>query len=304
MEPSQIKKLEQLGFDQWCVIGNKLGGVVNVVGLLTSDLEVEVREAVKLLFDKHGRRIPKGLRADVCDANRDFYLKQPQMAQEVDFANRISRLEECLGVDIPITAEQLKQEAKRLLTLIQENSQIANITNGVWLPVILPKLITDDIGTELEYYLTAVGKSYAKTFSDRKFYNYREGDLADKVSIIDGSRHNQLIEQMKQCPVLGIHFPNPCQGFSVNASREQMAMLPEGFILSGLDTVIAMITYSDILARDFHTPGLDLAALSWRSLGYSLYFGPDGGRLDFDCRGSLGVAYGVCSSGLLFLREC
>jgi hypothetical protein len=51
-----------------------------------------------------------------------------------------------------------------------------------------------------------------------------------------------------------------------------MATLPEGFILSGLDTAIAMVMYSDILARDQYTPDLMLAALSWQSARYSPQF--------------------------------
>jgi hypothetical protein len=106
---------------------------------------------------------------------------------------------------------------------------------------------------------------------------------------------------MKQGPVKGIHFPNPLQGFSIKASREQMLTLPKGFILSGLDTAIAMIMYPDVLARGYLTPGLDLAALSWQSADYSLFFRADVSRLDFDNSDGLAVDYGNYSGGLLFL---
>jgi len=285
----------------------QIEALINIIGeekakrLLNGEISVKFEEVVKVLFDKHGRRIPEGLSASVCDANRDFHLNQPKLEAEVDYANRITRLHGCLNVDTEITAEQLKTETERLLALIRDNSQIANIANGVWLPVILPQLMIDDLGTTLEQYLEGVGKSYTKTFSDRKF-NHREGTLANEVSIIDGSRHDQLIQKMKQGPIIGIHFPNPLRGFSIHSDREQMLTLPEGFILSGLDTVIAMIMYSDILARDWNTPGLDLAALSWQSANFSFNFKAFDVRLEFDFAAYLAFARDVYSSGgLLFL---
>lgn len=276
-------------------------GEDNAKGLLLGGISVEFKEVVKKLFDKHGRRIPESLKANVCDPNRDFRLDQLKLETETDFANRILRLHGCLSIDTEVTTEQFMAEIERLLAVIRENSQIANIANGVCLPVVLPKLVTDDIGAELELYLAGVDKSYTKTFGDRKFYNYRKGDLGGKVSVVDGSRHNQLIERMKGGPVIGLHFPNPLQGFSIHADREQMSTLPEGFILSGMDTLIAMVMYPDILARDYNTLGLDLAALQWQSADYSLYFEARGAELDFDFAGNLSVALDGYSGGLLFL---
>ena len=270
-------------------------------GLLAGNVLTEFKEVVKKFFDKHGRRIPEGLQADVCDANWNFRMYRPELFEEVDFANRITRLHGCLSIDTEVTAEQLKTETERLLAIIRENSQIANIANGVCMPVVLPKLVTDDLGTELELYLAGVNNSYAKTFGDRKFYNCRKGTLANEVNIVDGSRHDQLIARMKQEPVIGLHFPNPLQGFSINASREQMATLPERFILSGMDTPIAMAMYPDILACDYNTPGLDMAAFSWQSAGYSLDFKAYDDSLDFSYTDSLARAYDSYSGGLLFL---
>lgn len=266
------------------------------------EVKVSFEDAVKTLFDKHGRRIPEGLQANVCDANREFRLDQPKLNKEVDFANRILRLHECLSIDTKITAKQLKAETERLLALIRDNSQIANIANGVYLPIILPKLVTDDLGAELELYLVGVNNSYAKTFGDRKLYNHRKGTLANEVSAVRGSRHNRLISRMKESPIIGLHFPNPLQGYSIHADREQMSTLPKGFILSGMDTPIAMAMYPDILARDWNTPGLDMSVLQWQSAdGWALYFRAHGGRLTFDGTDDLALADGSYSGGLLFL---
>ncbi len=277
-----------------------LGGEEMARKVQRGEVRVNFKEALKVLFNKHGRRIPEGLSASVCDADRNFQLNQPKLDKEVDFADRILRLHECLSIDTGVTAEQFKAETERLLALIQNNSRISNIVNGVWLPVVLPQL-TIDIGTALEQYLEAVDESYAKTFDNRKLYNYRKDGLINKVSIVDESRHDQLVERMKQGSVIGIHFPNSLQGFSINASREQMQTLPEGFVLSGIDTPIAMAMYPDILARNWNTPGLDLAALSWRSADHSLCFEASDDFLGFVLTGGLADAYDFCSGGLLFL---
>ncbi|MDP3900250.1 MAG: hypothetical protein Q8Q23_04175 [bacterium] len=280
---------------------NKLGGQEVWDAWLRGKKTVTIKDAISLFFDKHGRRIPEGLQANVCDANRNFGLDQPKLEKEIVFAYRILRLHECLSIDSEVTAEQLKAETERMLAMIRENSQIANIANGVCLPVVLPKLVTNDLGAELELYLAGVNNSYAKTFGNWEFYNRRKGTLTNEVSVVDGSRHDQLISRMKEGPVIGLHFPNPLQGFSIHASREQMSILPKGFILSGIDTPIAMVMYPDILARDWNTPGLDLAALQWRSTGYSFFFRAFDAKLGFYGTDSLAGARGGCSGGFLFL---
>ena len=276
-------------------------GEANAKKLLAGDLTVEFKEVAKVFFDKYGRRIPQGLLASVCDANRNFELTQPGLDYDAQYANRIMRLYDCLGVDTGITAKQLRIETERMLALIRGDSQIVNILNGVWLPVVMPPLTNDDLGTTLEMYLEGVDRSYTKTFSVRKFYNYRKGTLKDEVSIVNRSRHNQLIERMKQGAVMGIHFPNPLQGYSISADREQMKTLPKGFILSGMDVVIAMAMYPDVLACGWNTPGLDLAALSWQSADASLGFWANDDELRFGNAGYLAHAYVDYSGGLLFL---
>jgi len=278
-----------------------LGGEDVARKIQKGEVKVSFEDVVKTLFDKHGRRIPERLQANVCDADRNFRLDRPKLDMETDFANRILRLHECLSIDTKVTAEQLMAETERLLAIIKGNLQIANIVNSVCLPVVLPKLVTDDLGAELELYLAGVNNSYTKTFSDRSFNNYRKGYLNGKVSIVNGGRHDHLISRMKEGPVIGLHFPNSLQGFSNLADREQMSTLPKGLILSGMDTPIAMVMYPDILARDWNTLGLDIAALQWRFASYSLYFKAFDVRLGFDYTRRLASARGDYSGGLLFL---
>lgn len=295
------KNYDDLTDGHWRALGTKCGGFENVLDILRGEKTVTVKDAIRIFFDKHGRRIPESLQANVCDADRNFRLDQPKLDEESDFSNRILRLHRCLSIDTEVTAKQMKAETERLLAVIRGNSQIVNITKGVCLPVVLPKLMTDDLGATLELYMSGVNSSYAKTFDNQKFCNYRKGTLANKVSVAPGTRHDQLIGRTKKGPVIGLHFPNPLQGFSINASREQMLTLPKGFILSGMDTSIAMIMYSDILARGWKTPGLDMAALQWQSADYSLNFRAFDDKLGFDKTGYLSTVDDHYSGGLLFL---
>jgi len=302
--------------ERWMIQGwtnGELNALVKNLGEETArkiqrgEVKVSLEEVMKVLFDKHGRRIPEGLRANVCDPNRDFRFDQLELIGKAYYANGIKRLHDTLEVDTGISAKQLKREIEHLLAILRENSRVANIINGVWLPVIMPKLEADDLGTTLEQYLEAVGKSYTDVFPDRKFNNYLKGKLVDQVSIVDNSRHDQLIKRMRQGPVPGIHFPNPLQGFSFQADREQIVTLPERFVLSGLDTVIAMVMYPDILAWNYWTPDLDLAALSYQSTADSFYFEAlydvvvDEDELNFGDTANLAHAYNGFSGSLFFL---
>ncbi|MAG12746.1 hypothetical protein CL630_02965 [bacterium] len=301
MDLSKIERFEQLSFAQWVALGNRIGGLESVIGTLQGEFEVALKRVVNILFDKHGRRIPKGLSANVCDANREFYLRQPDLLTETHYVNRMMRLRDMLGVNMNISAEEFKNETEHLLRLLRGDVLTANLTNGVYLPVVLPKLQHNDLGVELERCLAAVGKSYVGMFPEREFRNRREGALDGAVSIVPGSRHKQLIKRMKKGPVIGLYFPSSLQGFSVDAAREQIASLPKGFILSGLDIVIAMIMYPDVLVHDWGVRGFDLVALSWQSAEYSFFFAVGNDLPYFDNTYNCVDAYRGDSGGLLFV---
>jgi hypothetical protein len=287
---------------------DKLGGLQVWDAWQRGEKTVTVKDAIQPLFDKHGRRISEYLPADactvtkVCAVNGNYRLDdQPKLVTVDDFAIRILRLYRCLGDYFQVTAKQFKTETERLLAIIRKNPEVANIVNGVYLPIILPKLVTDDLGAELEFYLTGVNNSYTKTF-DKRVFNYKcKGNLTNQVKVVDGSRHDQLIARMKKSSVIGLHFPNPLRGYSVCASREHMSTLPKGFILSGMDTPIAMVMYPDVLARDWNTPGLDMAALQWLTTYGSLSFNASNNGLYLNQTGCLAYAHASFSSGLLFL---
>ena len=291
---------------QLAAILNKVSGGdrAKLEAILRDETEISIIERAVKLFDKNGRRIPpKDLQAAVCNPDKKFYLVQPRLIL-ADYADRLVRFQEAFKAGPVMSAAEFEGRSKELVSEIRNQKDLANLLNGVYLPVILPKLDSfEDYGRTLEeIFLPAVTFAYEKQFPDRKFYNYRKNDLVDKVSIVEGTRHEQLVGKMTQDYVVAIYFPNSLQGFSVFASREQLSVLPGFlFLAGGFDASVALAMYPDVLARDYQAPGYDLSALIWRSPGYSLYFRADDDGLVFDRGGDLGFANDNYSSGLLFL---
>ena len=283
---------------------NLLGGEDEALAVLRGEKTLRIEAPEIKLFNKNGRRIPsKGLQNAVCDPDKDFRLIQPEFKTMGDYTQRLIRFLQMFPG--PMSVAEFEGKTKKLVSELESNKLLVNLLNGVYLPIILPQIEAKnfDYGTILEnMFLSAVKKAYEAQFPGRNFYNYCKGELANRVSIVEGSRYEILVERMKQGIVYALYFPNPLQGFSVLASREQMAVLPESLILGGgIDASTAMVMYPDILARDFKTSGYDLSALLWQSSDRSLYFRAYDDGLSFDDGADLGDAYDDYSSGLLFL---
>jgi hypothetical protein len=282
--------------------GGNAEALENFEGLVRDELTAEIvfKDATVVLVDRNGRCIPTGVSGKVIDANRDFRLVQP----EIDYAARLDRFKGlCPDTMVFPTAQEFQTRVEAILEEIRSNWQITNLLRGVWLPIVLPQLKVADYGTVLEEtFLTAVKASYERQFSGRTFYNYRAGEFAGKVSVIEGTRHHQLLARMAEGPVVAVYFATALQGFGITADREQIRALPlpGSCILSGaIDIATAMTMYPDVLGLNWNTPGLDAAANQWWKPAYSLYFLAGDGRLVFGSR-CLG-AYDRHSGGLSFV---
>lgn len=198
-------------------------------------------------------------------------------------------------------ATDFKKRIEVLLSMIRGDDRLSPILNGVHIPICLPKCEIDDYGSLIdELLLPTLKKSYEATFMNRSFVNSMIGKLHGLLSIASESRQERLIEKMTNEPVYGILFPVALQGFSILAAREQMVQLPEGFVLSGvLDSCIAMIEYSDVLARDANVPTLVCAGTTWQD-NMSLCFHPSNKVLNF-CVVDEAFAIGSFSPGLLYI---
>lgn len=271
--------------------------------LLAGDVKLEFRQVLKDFFDRNGRRFPLNLRAAVCDPNSNFKLARQE---KVDFTARLYRLADALEMAVPISAVQFEDETGKLIELVKTvaGGRCANVLKGVCLPAIVPLMPDADYGLALkDVYLKALQRAYKKAYPDRAFVNHQRGELANQVKIAADTRHDQFMAKAKQGWQVILFFPNPLQGFSVLAQREQLAELPEEFSLAGgIDGLPAWTMWVDVLARDYQTPGLDFSALQWQASACSLYVNARDGSADFDSRGNLGHARGHYSGGLSFAR--
>ena len=272
-------------------------------------LEAYSRGEIKLVFqdntvkfvDVNGRVIPIKLKGKVVDANRSFHLVQP----EIDYTAIMARLLMFFGVELMngfMDVEKFEREGKAIIARAKADKQTNNLLKGVHLPICFPKLAVSDYGrTFEEIFLAAAARSYCDAFPGRTFTNHRKGDLAGKVSVVNGTRHERLVEAMAKGSVTGVFFPTAFQGYGIEADREAIKGLPNNYLLTGaLDTSVAMVAFPQVLARDYYTPGLDCAANSWGS-GISLFFRPGGSGLSFGDRG-LG-AYVFFSGGVFVLGQ-
>ncbi|MBI4427273.1 MAG: hypothetical protein HY569_02225 [Candidatus Magasanikbacteria bacterium] len=279
---------------------------------LAGELEPTFVGVVRAFFDQHGRFIPRSITASHTDPNRDFSLAPPNGGWEkydlvqLNLSARVARLASFVPSDAGLilpTAEEVcgfLARCEAIRVRVRDDKTVANILNGPNLPTFLPKFRVGDLGTFVELLVTIVKRSYEAQFPGRTFYNHRVGDLVGKVSVVEASRFQQVISEMAHNHVSGLDFLTPFQGFSIPADHEAVALLPEEFILSGLDTFINWALYPDILLPHSKTPGYDLAAFFWGSSLSSLCGEAGGGDAGFG-GGDLS-ANDDCSAGLFLSR--
>ncbi|MFA7286725.1 MAG: hypothetical protein WC052_03650 [Patescibacteria group bacterium] len=291
---------------EWIAFAKKVGGAAACDvfhAVLRGELTTELKQAI--FFDKNGQRlIPPGLKAAVTRPTAIHQLHQP----ELDYADILPRLVAAfLGVEsmanslFALGTIAFKAQSDALLAKIAATPSIANILNGVHLPIVIPQFEVTDYGHALQQvFFPAVGQSYESQFPRRHFHQHLSAKLAGNVSIVNGSRHERLVERMKDGPVVGIYFPNPLQGWSVDAQREQMGNLYSGLLLAGgIDSAIAQVMYPGELSLDANTPYRYMAAI--KLPGKSLYFNPMENWLTVSEDGITGATRGYYSGGLTFI---
>ena len=323
MKNKMLELLEGIDATKVLAMINRLGGREIWDRVESGELTVRVEivggtkqavvvKRVNKLFDRYGRLIPRGIIASHADPNRNFRLEAPKGGwAKCDFVRfnlpaRVARLARFIpsdsGLTLP-TAEEVcgfLARCEEIRIRVRGDKLTANVLNGPNLPTFLPKFEIEDLGTFVEILVTITKLSYEAQFPGRTFFNHRAGDLAGKVSVVEASRFQQVIAEMANGPVCGLNFPTPFQGFSIPADHEAIALLPEEFVLSGLDTIVSWALYPDILLSSWNTPGYDLAAFFWGSSSYSLYGKAHVGSADFR-GGDLGAS-DYCSAGLFLSR--
>ncbi len=276
----------------------------NVHDLLVGDVKASFEEVIKKFVDQTGRGIPThlGLTSAACDENRDFLVQRA----EINYSEHRERFIEFFPPGTKfVEANELQDRAEVAKEKFLKDELVANLFQRAHLPLPLPQHdVAGNYGQSLQkFFLPAVKRAYESQFSERKFNNYRDGELAGKISVIPNVGHDKLIVAMAQGPGVAWYFPHPLQGLSVHAQREAMKMLlKHDLLLAGaIEPTLGIVGFTQEMVGSYSTPGYDCSAVSWRSADYSLYFKADDDELDCSDSGRLGSAYDGCSGGLVLL---
>ncbi len=259
------------------------------------------------LFDDKGFRIPpQGIKGEIGDIDIEYDVFEPMLR----YVDRCERLQNAGFCNALFQHEDFEVQTRRLIVKVKSESCVRKILKGVCLPLFIPRMVVEEYGVTLNRLVRVVKVAYDGEYPHRvvtKAYVIM-GDLEGQLSVVPESRHDQLLERVSQGYVSALYFPQPLQGYSVHAQREQMSSLPEGFLLAGgIDMAIAWIMYPDVVARDERTPRYDSAALSVRPLSGrgdeqdSLYFWTCGFKAHVSRGRVISSAYPGYSGGLLYI---
>jgi hypothetical protein len=231
-------------------------------------------------FDNFGRCIPGQLVSAAHEKSRRYFkIVQP----ETDYSAFYERLNTAFDLSEYISCEQFEQRVKAIIAQVENDTALKGMMNGVYVPFILPKADYDDIGHALENkFLPAVNAAFNQSFPNYEFLNHYSENLEAKLSVAEGSRHHQLINEMKNDVVVGIYFPCLLE-YSVQAARERVARLPDNCLLAGgYDTAAAFIAAPNLLYREDGYPPLlwlsgletdsEYAGFHFEAYGYDLTF--------------------------------
>ncbi len=291
-------EFNDIPFGTWIALANKLGGRTVVDDILDGTKKATIEEVVPLVFDRNGRCIPRGLNSSPADPCLTYRLIQPT----ISYADRLERLIHAFPEQSTFcTVREFEQEVGAICKMLKDEMRFKNWAKGIWLPIIIPQVTSENYGEALEsIFFAAVRTAYSKEFSERQYIDTIKGGLAGWVDVVHRS-HKRLVDKMRKGPVIGIYLPNALQGFSIDEAHTYAESLPEFFHLSGgYDLATAMVAYPDVLARDEYTPGYNMAGVQFSESQRFFYFQSVKGKLWIDER--YGFSDGAHSAGLFIAR--
>ncbi len=250
-------------------------------------------------FEASGRCFTTGLTKPVhMKTRRYFDLLQPEM----DLDTIYQRYTQHLPASSYPSALQFKSRTDAILQSLQADDKTRKLLNGIKVPFMLPKMdITDEGAAMEEVFLKALASSYKAKFPEYEFVDHHTQKLNGIFSVIDASRHGELLKKMREGAVVGYFFP--ClREFSVPAAIERMAGLPSNFLLAGgVDTLATLIGNPDLLFNSkIYAPLLWLAGLHSKE-GEGFYLESYGYNLTFNRRMHFDQASEYSNAGLVVL---
>ncbi|MBT4162878.1 MAG: hypothetical protein HOC70_10285 [Gammaproteobacteria bacterium] len=238
------------------------------------------------LFNEYGRLVPESLTNAVYEQSRRYFLCD---APSTDLDDIYSRTCNILGPADDLTADDFRGRIEKILSSLESDPATKGITAGVHIPLLIPRMDIDDLGSALEeHYLPAVERAFLQRLPEAEFSNETNG-LAGKLSVRDGSRHGQLLEKLAKQSVVGVYFPAMTE-YSVPAAVEQIQRMPENCLLTGgIDLCAALIAAPDALIRkDGYPPTFWLTAIQGESENICYHFEAYGYNLKLYRRAHLG----------------
>jgi hypothetical protein len=263
-------------------------------------LEKEESAVKHSYFDAFGRCQPVLEKSEVYAKSRRYFKFEKRT---LDLQKIFARLTKHLHIGNPVSFDEFNQRVNKILQDLGNDEATKNILNGVYVPFMLPIETPTDIGTLIgQKYLPAVQASFVEAFPDKTFTNHHKDGLVGKLAISLGSRHEKLLDKQKNQVIVGVYFPALME-YSVPATLEQMAHLPQKFLLAGgVDTAAAMVAAPDLLLRqDGYPPVLWMAGLDTEKSGVGYLFEAYGYHLTFNRKPHFDKAAESWASGLVVL---
>ncbi|MAY40957.1 MULTISPECIES: hypothetical protein [unclassified Neptuniibacter] len=250
------------------------------------------------LFDEFGRCIPDNISESAhTTVRRYFKCNTPEIDLEAIFHQMTALLGQG-STDLT----NFKSQIKALLKQLKADPETQNICNAPYVPFIIPKQSIHDAGELLQStFLPAVCSSYNSRYPEYSFDNHYKGCLIERLTISPQSRHQELLDKLRQTDIIGLYFP-AMDGYSLAAARERISSLPKQFSLAGgVDTCAAFIACPDLLMRtDGYPPLLWFGALETANHNEGFHLEAYGYNLTFNHRMHLGNADEYWVNGLVF----
>ena len=217
-------------------------------------MNAEIMHNSAKLFDEYGRCIPDHVVSPVNKESRRYFIFDKS---EVNYTDIYNRIKSYLDPSTNLSLDEFETRAKDILKNLNNDSITKNITKGVGVPFFLPNKNITDIGTVLvEEYLNALQKSFKDQNPKYEFVNHCKEILNNKLIIAHNSRHEKLLNLMKEHSVVGYFYPCLME-YSLPAAIERIESLPNNFILAGgIDTCAAFIGSPNLLLRTSGYPPL------------------------------------------------
>jgi len=256
------------------------------------------------LFDNHGYRIiPEYLSPDEVVKKKGLFFVSKHHPSSSDYQKRHQLAQEIFGYAVRVTAKDFERQSREMLAVISQDALVANILRGPYLPLILLCLDIVDFSAMLDGLMEFLRKSLSLFNPKCGLQSQIPAGFGGLIRPSVAGRQYKVFRKIRQGGGVALFFPQALRGFSLSASRKQMADLPERFCLSALDTLVSLILYPDFLVKDGTSLTLDMAGAvnKMPSLESNLIFsGPvkNGWRL---CLNGIPEGLNDASAGLLFV---